>query len=109
MSNDAQPFVAENATRPEGLGCAGLLAGINLVLMGLIASAFAAGPYSNAAQEAWYRGGSIAFLTLGAILPIVVLIFIARKHRGSATPITIWMFAALLAFIGYAFMSGGGV
>jgi len=76
--------------------------------MGLLASTFAVGPYSSVAQEVWYRGGSIAFLGLGAILPAALLV-IARRYRSGVIAITVWMCAAFLAFISYIFMSGGGV
>ena len=109
MSNDDQPFALHQVARPEGRGCAGTLAGINLLFMGLLTRTFAVGPYSSAAQMTWYRGGSIAFLSLGAILPIAALLAIARRHRGIGTALTLWMCVALLAFLSYVFMSGGGV
>ena len=109
MSDNDQLLSAEKVARPQGLGCAGTLAGINLVLMGLMASAFAFGSYSSAAQEDWYRGGSIALLVFGAILPVAALLFIARRRRGSVTAVTIWLGVSLIVFIYYVFMSGGGV
>jgi VIT1/CCC1 family predicted Fe2+/Mn2+ transporter len=109
MSDNDEPLGTEQEARYQGFGCAGTLAGINLLLMGLLASAFAVGPYSSAAQETWYRGGSITFLGLGAILPITVLVFISRRYRQFVTSVTVWLCAALLAFVCYVFMSGGGI
>lgn len=92
-----------------GLGCAGALAVVNLILMGLIAYMFATLSYSNAEQERWYRGGSLAFLGLGALLPMCWLVLIKRGYRGSIKAIVAWMFAALLAFMGYVLVSGGAI
>jgi hypothetical protein len=77
--------------------------------MGLVAATFAVGPYSSVTQENWYRYGSISFLCVGAILPAAALLLIARRFPIVIIASIVWMFAALLAFLDYMFMSGGGV
>ena len=93
--------------RGEGLGCAVALAILNLVLMGIVAVSFSQGPYSSLEQEQWYRHRSLAFLVLGALVPIVVLYFGRKKPMLVATTTT-WMAGALLLFVGYLMYSGGG-
>jgi hypothetical protein len=83
--------------------------GLNTVLMGLMASSFAIGPYSSWAQELWYRYGSLGFLLCGAILPALALALGARRSRTATNALTVWMIVALFLCFGYAFRSGGGV
>jgi hypothetical protein len=82
---------------------------VNALLIGLIAVAFAEGPYSSRGQELWYRYGSLGFLLAGAILPAVALALGARRSVGLTVGLTVWMLAVLLACLGYASISGGGV
>jgi hypothetical protein len=100
---------ANHPDRVWALGCAGVITAVNLLLMGGLAIIFSSGPYSSAAQETWYRGGSIGFLIFGAIMPICELLFILRKKRGSIFAVAIWACASLTALLCYVFMSSGGV
>jgi hypothetical protein len=109
MSNKDAPIRGAVSQQLHGLGCAAALAVVNLVVMGLITYTFARMSYPNIEQERWYRGGSLAFLILGAIFPICWLVLIRRGRWGSIKAIFAWMFAALLAFMGYVLMSGGGI
>jgi hypothetical protein len=109
MSIENAPVTGPSPQQIEGLGCAGTLAAINLMAMGFIAYTFARMFYFDAGQERWYRGGSIAFLVLGALVPICWLLLIIRGYWGSAKAIAAWMFAALLAFTVYVLLSGGGI
>lgn len=93
----------------HGLGGAAWLIGLNTLLMGLIASSFAVGPYSSWAQELWYRYGSLGFLLSGAILPALALALGARRSRTATKALTVWMIVTLFLCFGYAFGSGGGV
>lgn len=108
MSDDGQPLGHAQAAQAKGVGCAATVAGINFVLMGVLALAFGHRPYSNALQESWYRDGSFAFLLFGAILPTAI-IFLARRFRWVMAAVTAWMCAVLLAFFVYMFFAGGGV
>jgi hypothetical protein len=92
----------------EGLGCAGLLALVNVLLMGLVAFSFSHGPYSSPEQETWYRYRSLAFFLWGAILPTVIL-WLGRRSPMIVAGATVWMFLALVLFGGYVLNSGGGV
>jgi hypothetical protein len=109
MSNENAPVSSPFPHRIEGLGCAVTLAAINLIAMGFIAYTFARMFYFDAGQERWYRGGSLAFLVLGALVPICWLVLIRRGYWGSAKAIAAWMFVALLAFTVYVLLSGGGI
>ena len=82
---------------------------INGLLMGLLALGFTQGPYSSREQELWYRYGSMAFLLGGAVLPAVALLLGANRRPWAIILLTVWMVAALFAFLVYAFYSGGGV
>ncbi len=93
----------------KGLGCAMTLAGVNTLLMGLLALGFATGPYSSQDQEIWYRYGSLGFLLGGAILPAAALLSGARRSPALIIALTVWMLAALVSWAAYAFNSGGGV
>lgn len=109
MTND-KVRVSGNGSQPiTGLGCAGTVAVVNLIPMGLIAYTFATMTYSNAEQERWYRGGSLAFLILGAILPMCWLLLMRRGYWGNIKAIIAWMLFAMLAFMGYVLISGGGI
>ena len=77
--------------------------------MELLASTFAFGPYASVRHEIWYRGGSIGFFIVGAIVPLATSLAFTRRSPNWASACAIWMFAALLAFLGYVYMSGGGV
>ncbi len=90
-------------------GCAWSMLGVNVLLIGLAALSFSQGPYSSKEQEIWYRYGSLGLLLGGAIIPAIVLLSGARRSPWAITLLTIWMFAAFLAFLIYAFYSGGGV
>jgi hypothetical protein len=94
--------------RIEGIGCAWTLLGVNAVVMGVVAAAFARGPYSSGQQELWYRYGSLGFVLAGVVLPAVTL-YVARRSDGVGVACTAWMLAALFAFLGFVMMSGGGV
>jgi hypothetical protein len=109
MTDGADRTEDEQALRTGGIGCATLLAGFNVVAMGLVVATFAVGPYSSASQEVWYRYGSIAFFCAGAILPGIVLTFFRRRSLVILKAVAIWEFAVLLAFMSYLFMSGGGI
>ena len=98
----------EEANR-SGLGCAVVALGINALLMGLVAISFAQGPYSSPQQEIWYRYGSIGLLLCGAILPAIALLLGARRSYLATNLLTVWMIAALVAWLVYVFNSGGGV
>ncbi|MEG3158901.1 hypothetical protein U1763_00135 [Sphingomonas sp. LB2R24] len=109
MTND-EARVSRNGSEPiPGLGCAGTVAVVNLIPMGLIAYTFAMMTYSNAEQERWYRGGSLAFLIFGAILPLSWLLLIRRGCWGNIKAIIAWMIFAMLTFMGYVLISGGGI
>jgi VIT1/CCC1 family predicted Fe2+/Mn2+ transporter len=82
---------------------------LNILLLGLLASSFARGPYSSWGQEAWYRYGSLSFLLFGAILPALALASGARRSRRLVVALTVWMLTALFFCFYYALMSGGGV
>lgn len=109
MSDVAPPYHRNGTTKGTALGCLGIIGCFNLVLMGLLASTFAVGPYASVRQEIWYRGGSISFVMFGAVLPMAAALVFARRSPKWASALALWMFAALLAFVGYAFMSGGGI
>jgi hypothetical protein len=109
MSNDDTPVSSPVSKQVDGLGCAVTIAAINLAVMGFIAYVFSRMFYFNVGQERWYRGGSLAFLILGALVPICWLVLIRRGYWGSAKAIAAWMFAALLAFMVYVLLSGGGI
>lgn len=109
MTND-DALVSGNGPQPiPGLGCAGTVAVVNLIPMALIAYTFAMMTYSNAEQERWYRGGSLAFLIFGAILPMCWLLLMRRGSRGNIKAISAWMIFAMLTFMGYVLISGGGI
>lgn len=99
---------AGELNRVGGIGCAWLLLGVNVLLMGLLAISFGQGPYSSGEQELWYRYGSLSFFVAGAVLPAAAL-FAFRRSRWAILASTAWMLAVLLAFIWFAMMSGGGV
>jgi VIT1/CCC1 family predicted Fe2+/Mn2+ transporter len=65
--------------------------------------------YSNAEQERRYRSGSLAFLIFGAILPLCWLILMRRGYWGSIKALIAWMLFAMLTFMAYVLISGGGV
>jgi VIT1/CCC1 family predicted Fe2+/Mn2+ transporter len=65
--------------------------------------------YSNAEQEGWYRGGSLVFLIFGAILPLCWLILMRRGYWGNIKAIIAWLLFAMLTFMAYVLVSGGGV
>lgn len=92
----------------QGIGCAGVVLGVNSLLMGLVAISFNRGPYSSAAQELWYRWGSIGFLVAGSILPAIALSALRRSRRAAQICLA-WMLVVLAVFLRYAFMSSGGV
>jgi hypothetical protein len=83
--------------------------GINALFIGVAALSFSRGPYSSAEQELWYRYGSLGFLLIGAIIPGLALLLGARRFGWATAILTTWMLAAFLAFLVYAFYSGGGV
>jgi hypothetical protein len=109
MTTDDAPVSSPVSQKLDGLGCAGTIATFNVIVMGFIAYIFSMMPYFNVGQELWYRGGSLTFLILGALVPICWRILIKRGYWGSAKPIAAWMFAALITFIGYVLLSGGGI
>ncbi|MFN6934249.1 MAG: hypothetical protein ACK4NZ_03745 [Tsuneonella sp.] len=76
--------------------------------MGLVAASFGQGPYSNSEQEIWYRYGSLGFFVGGAVLPAIAL-FAFRRCWWVVVAVTAWMLMALLAFIWFVMMSGGGM
>ena len=93
----------------QGVGCAYVAAGLNILLMGLVAFSFSHGPYSSWEQEKWYRYGSLGFLVIGALLPAAVLALGARRSPVMIWVIGYWLVFGLLGFSYYALMSGGGV
>lgn len=95
--------------KAQGFGCTVSMIGLNILLMGLLASSFARGPYSSWGQELWYRYGSLGFLLFGAILPAVALILGAGRSRSLTIALTVWMLGALFFCSAYALSSGGGV
>lgn len=95
--------------KAQGLGCAVSMIGLNILLMGLLASTFARGPYLSWGQEVWYRYGSLGFLLFGAVLPAVVLTLGAGRSRSLIIALTVWMLGALFFCFAYALNSGGGV
>ncbi|HEY5711013.1 MAG TPA: hypothetical protein VIT38_03880, partial [Allosphingosinicella sp.] len=82
-----------------GLGCAVVGLALNTVLMGLLASQFARGPYASQEQEIWYRYGSLGFLLIGVILPAVALVLGTRRFPTLSTALAFWMAAVLFVFI----------
>ena len=92
----------------EGFGCAVALLGVNAMLMGLLALSFVQGPYSSLEQELWYRYGSLGFVLLGVVLPASSL-FAARRFPWIIVASSVWMLVALIGFVWFAMMSGGGV
>ena len=102
------PNEAGERKRADGIGCAGLLLGVNALLMGLLAVSFGQGPYSSAEQELWYRYGSLSFFVAGAVLPAIVLIAF-RRSRWVVGASSAWMLAVLFACVWFAMMSSGGV
>jgi hypothetical protein len=102
------PTEAGGQNHVEEIGCAGLLLGVNALLMGLLALSFGQGPYSSAEQELWYRYGSLSFFAAGAILPAAAL-FAFRRSRWAVLAVTVWMLAVLFTFGWFAMMSSGGV
>ena len=109
MNDRPEPPEVERSTKTTGIGFAGTLASINIVVMGSVTWMFAFGPYLSATKEIWYRYGSIAFLFLGAILPTAALSLIARRFPILVIILTLWMCVALLAFLIYMSISGGVV
>jgi hypothetical protein len=97
------------AVQDSGIGCVIAVIALNALLMGSLVSVFAFGPYSSLEQELWYRYGSLGFLLFGAILPAVALAFGARRSSTLMLLLISWMLCVLVAFLGYAMMSGGGV
>ena len=91
-----------------GIGCVLILLVVNTVLMGLFALSFALGPYSSWQQELWYRYGSIGFFLAGSVLPAIA-VFWGRRSPAVLLATVSWLLLALLVFIGYAMVSGGGV
>jgi hypothetical protein len=83
--------------------------GVNAVIIGLAALSFSQGPYSSRQQELWYRYGSLGFLLVGPIIPAIALLAGARRSAWANGLLTIWMLAAFIGFLIYAFYSGGGV
>lgn len=109
-----------NATDPDsgepsrtvqagGIGCVIAVIALNALLMGALASGFVFGPYSSLEQEIWYRYGSLGFLFFGAILPAAALVLGARRSPTLMLLLIPWILCILVAFLGYAMMSGGGV
>ncbi|HEX8124597.1 MAG TPA: hypothetical protein VF548_03360 [Allosphingosinicella sp.] len=81
----------------------------NALVMGVVALGFASGPYSSFGQELWYRYGSLGFLTGGALLPALALIFAPRRLPWMVSTIIAWTVMAFLGFAYYALMAGGGM
>ncbi len=106
---NAEARVSGNGSQPVPLGCARTVAVVNMIPMGLMAYTFPMMTYSNADQERGYRGGSLAFLILGAILPMCGLLLMRRGYWGNIKALIAWMLFAMLAFMGYVLMSGGGI
>jgi hypothetical protein len=96
--------------RDPGIGCLWTILGLNMLLMGLFALSSIWGPYSTTEQEFWYRWVPLGFLLAGAVLPGIGLA-VARKPigPGAISAAIIWLLIALVAFTGFAMMSGGGV
>lgn len=86
-----------------------VMLGINALIIGYFALSFGMGPYSSEAQELWYRGGSLAFLTLGVLLPAALVILRPETARKISVPINVWLAITLLTFFPYLLFSGGGV
>jgi len=95
--------------KAEGFGCAVTVIALNALLMSLLASSFARGPYSSWGQEVWYRYGSLGFLLFGAIFPALALAAGAQRSRRLVIALTAWTLTALFFCFSYALMSGGGV
>lgn len=95
--------------RRGGVGCLLTILVINALLMGRFSLGFTQGPYSSREQELWYRYGSIGFLLGGAVLPAFALLLGAKRTSWAIVSLTVWMVAALFAFVVYMFYSGGGV
>jgi hypothetical protein len=68
----------------------------NALIIGVVAMAVSSGPYSSRQQELWYRYGSLALLTGGAVLPALALLFGAYRSRQLTGALVAWS------------MSGGG-
>lgn len=81
-----------------------------MLLMGSFALSTVWGPYSSTEQEFWYRWIPLSFLLAGAVLPGIGL-SVSRKPVGLGviTAAIVWLLIALMAFTGFAMMSGGGV
>lgn len=90
-------------------GCMWWALGTCTVILGLTALSFTQGPYSSREQELWYRYGSLSFLLSGVVFPAIALLLGARRSGWATISLTAWMVATLLAFLVYAFHSGGGV
>ena len=86
-----------------------VMLGINALIIGYFALSFGLGPYSSGEQELWYRGGSLAFLVLGVLLPGGLVILRPEAARKISVTINVWLLIALFAFFPYLLFSGGGV
>ncbi len=81
---------------------------VNGLLMGMTLATFAQGPYASFEQEVWYRYGSIGMFLVGVVMPAFPL-FLLRRSQLALLITTIWTSAALIAYLTFIAMSGGGV
>jgi hypothetical protein len=76
--------------------------------MGMTLATFAQRPYASFEQEVWYRYGSIGMFLVGVVMPAFAL-FLLRRSQLALLITTIWTSAALIAYLTFIAMSGGGV
>jgi maltodextrin utilization protein YvdJ len=90
-------------------GCGFVVIGINALLMVPFAAEFVRGSFSGVDQMLWYRGGSLAFVLAGVVLPIAALLSRWRRSFTAMVALSLWLPAVLLLFVGYALTSDGGM
>lgn len=94
---------------PPGWGCATTLGVFNISVIGIITVPLAIRGYASSEQALWYRYGSLAFLLVGALTPMAVLLAYGRRSPRAVVAVTMWMIVALLLWTGWLLNSGGGV
>ena len=92
-----------------GTGCALILAAANVAVMGLVALCFGSLTYHSAGQMTWYRLGSLGFLTVGGIVPGILLLTRGRRSPIIRIVTVVVMLITVPLFFAYLLLSGGGI
>ena len=86
-----------------------VLSSINSVIFGLVALAFARGPYSSFEQELWCRWGSLGLLFAAGLIPALIAFRWRQAPGWAATLLGFWCGVAGFVGLNFALLSGGGV